>query len=220
VREFCIKPICPTWAYVLWRKLRGRQTDGIIPDTFMPEQFKARLHFERRVRQLIEMERSCTRSAREKHLDMITLPLYAHALELADKAAAAFGLEGRYPFFDRRMIEFGLALPAEQKLGQGWSRFILRRAMAGILPESIRWRPSKADLTPNFCNRLRAQDQPLIDEVLSGKFPGISEYMDMTRFGQICRAYQADPIRNQHQSAPIFGAVNLAIWLRSADVRP
>ena len=33
-----------------------------------------------------------------------------------DQTAATFGLEPRYPFFDRRFVEFCLALPFKQKL--------------------------------------------------------------------------------------------------------
>jgi asparagine synthase (glutamine-hydrolysing) len=220
VREFCIKPVCPTWAYTLWRKMRGRPNATLVPDTFMTEDFKARLNLEGRVKTLLHQGRSCTRSAREKHMDMIRFPLYAHALELVDKAAAAFHLEARYPFFDRRLLEFCLALPARQKLAQGWSRFILRKAMAGILPEAIRWRPSKADLTPNFCNRFLDRDRPWIDEVLSGKFPGVTDYLDLARLERTFKRYGADPMRNQGESVPIFGAVNLAVWLHKAGVRP
>src|SRR5256885_791866 len=84
--------------------------------------------------------------SRARHFEGLSDPTYAWALEAADKSAAAFGLEARYPFFDRRLIEFCLALPAEQKLGQGWNRIVMRRATEGILPSEIQWRPKKGNL--------------------------------------------------------------------------
>lgn len=56
------------------------------------------------------------RDARETHWRSLGSGLIAFALELLDTVAAPFAVEVRYPFFDRRMVEFCLALPAEQKL--------------------------------------------------------------------------------------------------------
>ena len=83
---------------------------------------------------------------------------YQTALEVADKSAAAFGVEPRYPFFDRRLIEFCVGLPEEQKFDRGWPRLLFRRAMDGILPPEIQWRSWKANLSPNFQRRFRDVD--------------------------------------------------------------
>ena len=74
----------------------------------------------------------------------------ANGCEQFDKAAARFRIEPRYPFFDRRLLEFCLAIPTSQKLYHGFVRMVMRRAMNGILPETIRWRGGKATATPNF----------------------------------------------------------------------
>jgi len=49
------------------------------------------------------------------------------------KAALMFSVRPSYPFYDKRLVEFCLALPPEQKLRDGWSRFILRRASSHCL---------------------------------------------------------------------------------------
>lgn len=47
----------------------------------------------------------------------------------------AAGLEMRHPFYDRRLVEFEQRIPASQKIGpQGKNKYVLRRAMAGIIP--------------------------------------------------------------------------------------
>ena len=111
-------------------------------------------------RRLVEREQS-RRPAfteRDTHIDGLSRPLYQLTLETADKAAAAFGIEPRYPFFDRRLIEFCVGLPEEQKFANGWPRAHLRRAMEGILPPEVQWRSTKSNLGPNFYRRLRAVD--------------------------------------------------------------
>lgn len=49
-----------------------------------------------------------------------------------------FGFVQRDPMADRRLVEFCLAIPPEQYLLHGESRSLVRRAMAGILPDQIR----------------------------------------------------------------------------------
>lgn len=67
-------------------------------------------------------------------------------LEVADKAAADYSIEVRYPFFDKRLVEFCLALPSDQKFSQGWIRIIHRRALDSIMPREIAWRFGKSCL--------------------------------------------------------------------------
>ncbi len=57
-----------------------------------------------------------------------------------------YSLELRNPFRDQRLIEFVLGLPGYLLYSHGISRFILRTAMTGILPEVIRSRVGKTDL--------------------------------------------------------------------------
>ena len=47
-------------------------------------------------------------------------------------------------------MEFCLALPPEQKLHRGLNRMVMRRAMAGIVPEEILRRGDKVDFRPSI----------------------------------------------------------------------
>src|SRR5947208_15941848 len=113
---------------------------------------------------------------------------------MADKASAAFGVEARYPFFDRRLVEFCLALPAEQKLGNGWNRLIFRRAMEGVLPPEIQWRGSKGNLSPNFQRRLLELDGALLARVASGNTIATENYLDQSSMQRALDEYRADPM--------------------------
>ena len=77
---------------------------------------------------------------RDGHYRILVQPMQAFALEVHDSAAAAFSIEKRYPFWDKRVVEFCLSLPAEQKLNHGWTRVVMRRAMEEILPKKVQWR--------------------------------------------------------------------------------
>jgi asparagine synthase (glutamine-hydrolysing) len=56
-------------------------------------------------------------------------------------------MEGRQPFHDRRLIEFALALPEDQRWRGDQTKFVLRQAMRRHLPDSVRRRQTKADFT-------------------------------------------------------------------------
>jgi asparagine synthase (glutamine-hydrolysing) len=60
-----------------------------------------------------------------------------------DRCSMASGVEVRMPFMDWRLVCLSFALPAELKIGRGYTKWILREAMKGRLPEKIRLRRSK-----------------------------------------------------------------------------
>jgi len=52
--------------------------------------------------------------------------------------------EERYPFLDRDLLEFLFALPREQLVRPGQRRSLMRRALAGIVPDALLNRRRKA----------------------------------------------------------------------------
>lgn len=62
--------------------------------------------------------------------------------------ASRAGVELRRPYRDRRLIELALATPAHQLYRPGRTKWILRRALAGVLPEPIRLRRRPTSLLP------------------------------------------------------------------------
>jgi asparagine synthase (glutamine-hydrolysing) len=216
LKEYCVKPLAPRWAYMAWRLVHGRR-GGAAPEFLISPDLKRRTDIERRARTLLAPEYAWTlrRSARRTHEGYISQALYAYTLEIADKASAAFGLEARYPFFDRRVLEFCLSLPAEQKLAQGWNRWILRRAMSGILPAEVQWRHNKGNLSPNFHRRLLDFERDVLEQVVLSDSPELASYVDPAAMRAVYRKYEQTHVRSGGESLQLFAAVNLALWLRS-----
>lgn len=69
----------------------------------------------------------------------MTAPYVTVARERYDRIAAAEGIEARDPCCDIRLLAFVLSLPDSQLLRDGYRKYILRSAMAGRLPDAIRW---------------------------------------------------------------------------------
>jgi asparagine synthase (glutamine-hydrolysing) len=215
MREYCVKPLLPRWAHLGWHLWKGRRAEALADNVLISEPLKRRTGIERRARRMLSAQSGWRlRSARQRHYLTLTQALYAYTLEIADKASAAFGVEGRYPFFDRRLMEFCLSLPANQKLGAGWNRWILRRAMQGILPPSIQWRPSKGNLSPNFHRRLLDFERNRLEEVAL-RDTTLEPYVDRDAMRAVYRQYEKAHVSSGSESIQIFAAANLAFWLRS-----
>jgi asparagine synthase (glutamine-hydrolysing) len=60
-----------------------------------------------------------------------------HHYEQFERSSARAGVDTWFPFFDRRVIEFGLAVPAALRWHDGRPKEVLRRAMAPYLPQSV-----------------------------------------------------------------------------------
>ncbi len=60
-----------------------------------------------------------------------------------DRASMANGVESRAPFLDWRLMAYAFALPIECKIRNGSAKYILREAVSGILPETVRTRRKK-----------------------------------------------------------------------------
>jgi asparagine synthase (glutamine-hydrolysing) len=64
-------------------------------------------------------------------------------LRFDDRNMMAFGVESRVPFVDHTLVEWLAKLPSVLRMSNGWSKRILREALKGILPETIRTRRNK-----------------------------------------------------------------------------
>ncbi|MBF0186791.1 MAG: asparagine synthase (glutamine-hydrolyzing) [Magnetococcales bacterium] len=54
-----------------------------------------------------------------------------------DKMSMGVSLEGRVPFLDHRFVELALSIPTEVKLRDGQVKHILKRAVRGVIPDTL-----------------------------------------------------------------------------------
>jgi asparagine synthase (glutamine-hydrolysing) len=67
----------------------------------------------------------------------ITSRLHNTALQRVDRCASAHGLVAHVAFLDPEVVDYALRIPAGLKIREGVEKWILRRAMDGLLPESV-----------------------------------------------------------------------------------
>jgi asparagine synthase (glutamine-hydrolysing) len=64
-------------------------------------------------------------------------------LRFEDRNSMAHSIEARVPFLDYRLVEYVFSMPANQKIRNGYTKWALRSAFEGILPEAVRMRTDK-----------------------------------------------------------------------------
>jgi asparagine synthase (glutamine-hydrolysing) len=60
-----------------------------------------------------------------------------------DKMTMATSIEARVPFLDHEFVEFAFSLPERMKVRDGQGKYILKRAVEGLLPKEIIYRPKQ-----------------------------------------------------------------------------
>ena len=66
-----------------------------------------------------------------------------------DRMAMAHAVEGRYPFLDHRVVEFATKLPINLKMKVLDQKHLLKQAVKGLIPESIRTRHKQPYRAPD-----------------------------------------------------------------------
>jgi asparagine synthase (glutamine-hydrolysing) len=96
----------------------------------------------------------------------LKLYLEGDILVKVDRASMANSLEVRVPLLNRLLVEYAASLPHAFKLRGLTTKFLLRRALEGFLPESILWRGKKGFNVP-VARWFAGPLKPLLEDVLS-----------------------------------------------------
>ena len=87
-------------------------------------------------------------------------------LTKVDRASMAVSLEVRAPFLDPRVAQFAASLPLEYKLRGSKGKYILKKAVAPLLPKNILHRPKKGFGIP-IAEWLKGRLNPLMRDLLA-----------------------------------------------------
>ncbi len=194
---------------------------GPLPDHVRPE-WAARLQLLDRlppeeplagVRDLAQLERSIRFDFARTYVNYENV--LAHA--------AGQRIELRHPFHDRRLTTFMMGLPGNQIRRQDVSKFILRGAMRGTLPELVRTRRTKALFVPPVVQAIeeRLRERPLADLICvrEGWLDGDALLRAVGAYKTWVNANPTQPNRATMPTVslnPVWMALSLDVWLRRA----
>ncbi len=144
-------PLVPRPAKQLVRRLR----DWDVPDWISPG-FARRVGLQERLARDAAVPRFATFSQRAIARQLRSGWSVAE-YEMVDRFERRRSMESRFPFNDRRLIEFALALPEDQRWRRTETKFILRRATQDLLPRSVARRATKGHFAYLFTASLERE---------------------------------------------------------------
>ena len=136
---------------------------------------------------------------------------YLHELLMKqDQMSMATSVESRVPFLDHKLVEFTCSLPERLKLRGGTTKYILREAMKGVLPEAILSR-SKMGFPVPVGAWFRGAYRSVIDEfVLSDRAMSRARF-DPDFVRDLVQRHQSGA---ENHDERLWALVNFEIWQR------
>ncbi len=127
------------------------------------------------------------------------------------QAGSPSAFEKRYPYLDRDLLEFLFAIPRRQLIQPGRRRALMRRALAGIVPEEILNRKRKAYVA----RAPRAAIALHWDAVVALTKDMIAESMQIVSSGILRQALEDARTGNEVSIPGILRTLVLEQWLRN-----
>lgn len=143
----------------------------------------------------------------------LVLPHMGSNFERLDAFCAPYGIEARHPFMDVRLLEFSLGLPVDERLRGGFTRSVLRRALADRIPPEVASRANKAHLGAAYDRFVLAEPERL-EEVL-GEPGGASGLVDVEEAQRLLR--RGDELGGD-EILWLANAVTTVLWANGARV--
>ncbi len=152
-----------------------------------------------------------TRDALEKMLALEQRFFLAdHNLIYTDKMSMAVGVEVRVPFLDLDLVEFSSHIPVPKKQRGSCGKWVLKKAMEGILPKDVIYRPKSgfgAPIRRWIVNELR----PMVFDLLSERSLANRGFFDPSAVRKLIRNNERGSIDAAYT---IFSLLCIELWCR------
>jgi asparagine synthase (glutamine-hydrolysing) len=148
------------------------------------------------------LERAWDRSplAWMSYLDL-NLRLPELLLMRVDKMSMGVSLEGRVPFLDHKLVELAMSLPQSLRLKNGEPKYLLKKAVRGLIPDAVINRPKQGFGVPLhewFMQRLGRQARDVL-----------SDFCDQTDFFD---KHDVQRYIDDGKGAKVWYLLNFAYW--------
>lgn len=133
-----------------------------------------------------------------------------------DALAGWLGMQWRDPYADRRLVDFMLRVPTRLLVRGGRHKHLLREALLGLLPEPVRLRYQKTDVTRTVELGLRERERAALSGWIEGSRAAAQGWVHLPIARRAWRRYQLGAVDDYQ---PLVDLLNLEGWLRApADV--
>ena len=204
-----------------WRKGSSPGRDQVLrwdhellTDSLINHEFAERIGLAEKLVTLTGDTEWGDRPFRENDALTLNAPIISAALERYELTASSRSIEARHPFFDKRVVEYCLALPLAVKEQGGWAKSIVRLAGEGLIPDQVRWRRhAQSNLNAVFFARLMDPRREQMVETIRTGLKEISGYVNHASLNGALDAVSAGTTRPE-PVWKVYQALRLLSWLR------
>ncbi len=139
----------------------------------------------------------------------LKLTMADSVLMKVDKMSMSTALEVRVPFLDHELVELTASLPGWFKLKGFTTKYILRQAIRGLVPDEVVFRGKQGYSLP-VKNLLRGQLRPLMEELLRTS-PLVKDYLRPSAVNTLMDEHLSG---RQNHNHVLWALMNAALWHR------
>jgi asparagine synthase (glutamine-hydrolysing) len=217
--RYAVEPLLPPGVSRLTRAMMGWSTRGHYLERPLPawvrSDFAARHRLAERDRSFL-LPGNARSLADAENRCYLTAPMFAAGASYMSGALLEEGIEARSPLLDRRIVEFALRRPVEERAAGAETKLLLRRAATGLLPPAVLApRTRRTGVTSGYSSREMRRHYPaLFGEVFESP-------LLLAEFGivepQVLRQSVDDYLSRggDYLRVALFHALKTEMWLRA-----
>jgi len=202
------------------KKIKWKITDSCrrnpLMSSLISQDFAAKMHLQERLGDQcsVAQKRVVQESEQERHIRVLTQQGIPWSMEGFDLVAARYGIDPRHPWSDKQVIEFYLRLPLRQKVTNGWTKWLLRKATAPSLDTNICWHSGKKHLGIDLVRHLMYKNRKQILNAFKMSQSAIGEYIDIDQLNAQIKPYTMGAVyADSYQLYQIYEAISLGLWV-------
>jgi asparagine synthase (glutamine-hydrolysing) len=146
----------------------------------------------------------------ETQADELTKYCLPRLLRYTDRNSMAFSVESRVPHLSKLNLDYALKLPLDWRIRNGWTKYSLRKAMVGKIPEEVIWSTQKK----GFPVPQKFWVEKLRDDI----FRILSSRDDLVNIIDVDKIISAID-NGKGNEAYLWRAISFGMWICKMDVK-
>ena len=155
-------------------------------------------------------------SAKKQHRAVLSAPIHSSAIEIQSLIASYYNVKEVHPFYNMDLVNYCINVRPDLKIN-GFSRYILREAIKGIVPEKNRNRTDKSNLGHGLVYSFLNKDKKFIEDQISNPHEIIKDLIDINTIENLWKKLLKNPRKYSTLSnipSLIFAYVVSNRWLK------
>jgi asparagine synthase (glutamine-hydrolysing) len=125
-----------------------------------------------------------------------------------DRVAMANSIEGRFPFLDHRVIEFACKLPSTVRMRALTEKYILKRSMKNLLPDSVVKRTKQPYMAPDAKSFFHGAPPEYLEELLSERNLLDTGYFNPKATSVLIKKCKQNPVIGFKDNMAVVGIIS------------